>query len=98
MPDLLRFNGNIGIRIKYLVAEVNIENMTTLGGFDIRKNDAPSVNNKMNMTNVGVHAKYTLPFYTHIEVLGGGSYTVAGRNVGQAYMFHAGVYYIFSFK
>ncbi|MBS1596729.1 MAG: hypothetical protein JST75_00785 [Bacteroidetes bacterium] len=98
MPDMLHFNGNLGVRIKYFVGEVNVENMTTLGGFDIRRNDMPFPSNKMNMTNVGVHAKYTLPFFTHVEVLGGGSYTVAGRNVGQALMFHAGAYYIFKFK
>lgn len=98
MPDMLHFNGNLGVRIKFLVAEANVENITTLGGFDIRRNDMPFPSNKMNMTNVGVHAKYTLPFFTHVEVLGGGSYTVAGRNVGQALMLHAGAYYIFGFK
>jgi len=98
MYDQLHFNGNVGIRKKYLVAEVNVENMTTLGGGDIRKNDMPFVNYKYNMTNVGVHAKYTLPFYTHVELIAGGSYTVAGRNVGQATMFHVGGYYIFKFK
>jgi hypothetical protein len=98
MPDVLNSNLFVGVRIKYLVAQATLENMTTLGGFDIRKNDMPSVNNKMNSTSVGVHAKYTLPFFQHIEVLGGGSYVVAGRNVGQALMFHAGAYYIFKFK
>jgi len=95
MPDVLNSNLNIGIRKKYLVAEVNVENMTTLGGFDIRKNDNPFVSNKMNSTAIGLHAKYTLPFCTHVELVGGGSYVVAGRNVGQALMLHAGVYYIF---
>ncbi|HTS43585.1 MAG TPA: hypothetical protein VMH01_04255 [Puia sp.] len=95
MPDQLNFNLNVGIRKKYLVAEVNVENVTTLGGFDIRKNDMPFVSNRMNATSLGVHAKYTLPFFTHIEVLGGGGYVIAGRNVGQAVMFHAGAYYIF---
>ncbi len=95
MPNAADFNFNIGIRKKYLVAELIAERMLTLGGFDIRKNDMPFVSNRMNSTNIGVHAKYTLPFYTHIEVLGGGGYTVDGRNVGQSLMFHAGTYYIF---
>lgn len=98
MPDVLNSNFNVGIRKKYLVAEINVENVTTLGGFDIRKNDMPFVSNKMNSTAVGVHAKYTLPFFTHVELVGGGGYVVAGRNVGQSAMFHAGAYYIFKFK
>ena len=95
MPNVMNYNFNIGIRKKYLVAEANVEKMTTLGGFDIRRNDMPFVSNRMNMTSVGVHAKYTLPFYSHIEILGGGGYVITGRNVGQATMFHAGAYYIF---
>jgi len=98
MPNMFISNLFIGVRVKNLVAQATLENMITPGGFDIRRNDMPSVNNKMNSTNVGVHAKYTLPFFTHVEILGGGSYTVAGRNVGQALMLHAGAYYIFSFK
>ena len=95
MPNMNSINWNIGIRRKYLTAEILVEKMTTLGGFDIRRNDMPFVSNKMDMTSVGVHAKYTLPFFTHIEILGGGGYVVKGRNVGQATMFHAGAYYIF---
>jgi hypothetical protein len=98
MPDMLNSNLFVGVRIKHLVAQATLENMTTLGGFDIRRNDFPFPSNKMNSTSVGMHAKYTLPFFTHIEVLGGGSYVVAGRNAGQSLMFHAGAYYIFKFK
>ena len=46
MPDMLNSNLNIGIRKKYLVAEAIVQNMTTLGGFDIRRNDMPFVSNK----------------------------------------------------
>ena len=41
MPDLLSSNLFVGVRIKYLVAQATLENMTTLGGFDMRKNDMP---------------------------------------------------------
>lgn len=98
MPNLANFNLFAGIRKKYLVAQVTLENMTTLGGFNIRKNDMPFVSNRMNSTSLGAHAKYTLPFFTHIEVLGGGSYVLTGKNVGQSLMFHGGVYYIFKLK
>jgi hypothetical protein len=98
MPDMANFNFSIGIRKKYLVATALLDNTTTLGGFDMRRNDMPSPGNRMNSTSVGIHAKYTLPFYTHVELLGGGSYVLTGRNVGQTLSFHVGGYYIFSFK
>ena len=97
MPDMLNSNLNIGIRKKYLVAEAIVQNMTTLGGFDIRRNDMPFVSNKMNSTSILAHAKYTLPFYSHIEITGGAGYVVTGRNVGQALLFDIGAYYIFHF-
>lgn len=95
MPDMANFNGSIGIYKKYLIAEIMVDNMVTLGGFDIRKNDMPFPSNKMNATSLGAHVKYTLPFDTHISVLGGGDYVVAGRNVGQSTTFNVGAFYAF---
>lgn len=98
MPGMAVYNFSIGIRKKYVVAEALLNNMTTLGGFDIRKNDMPFVSNRMNSTSVGIHAKYTLPWFTHIEVTGGADQVITGRNVGRATSFTAGAYYIFSFR
>ncbi|WP_018615219.1 hypothetical protein [Segetibacter koreensis] len=96
MPDMALYNFSVGIRKKYLVAEALLNNMTTLGGFDIRKNDMPFPSNRMNSTSVGVHAKYTLPRFTHIELTGEADYVLSGRNVGRATSYGAGLYYIFS--
>jgi hypothetical protein len=98
MPDMAVYNFSIGIRKKYIVAEALLNNMTTLGGFDIRKNDMPFVSNRINNTSVGVHAKYTLPCFPHIELTGEGDYVITGRNVGRATTYSAGMYYIFSFN
>jgi hypothetical protein len=109
MPDMLNFNFDFGIRKKYLVAEANVLNMTTLGGFDMRRNDMPFVSNRMNSTSIGLHAKYTLPFFSHLELVAGGGYVIGGvkigqqnilqpRNVGQSTSLHVGGYYIFTFK
>jgi hypothetical protein len=89
-------NLNIGIREKFLIAEVVVRNMSTLGGFDIRRNDMPFPSNNMDATSVGAHAKYYLPFARNLEVIGGGDFVVHGRNVGQSLSFDAGLYYIFS--
>jgi hypothetical protein len=97
MPDLATFNGSIGYQKKYVIAEVMVDNMTTLGGFDMRKNDAPFPSNRMNSTDIAVHVKYTLPFNTHVSIDAVGSHVLTGRNVGQATGFMIGVYYVFDF-
>lgn len=98
MPDMFTFNGSIGVYTKYLIAEAMVDNMTTLGGFDIRKNDMPFPSNKMNSTSAGVHIKYTFPFDTHISVLGASNYVLTGRNVGQSFDFSFGCFYAFYLK
>ena len=98
MPNVTSYMFSAGLRSKYLIAEAMVSNMTTLGGFDIRRNDMPFPSNRMNMTNVGTHVKYTLPFYTHVELTADGSYTIKGRNVGQATNFGFGAFYLFNFK
>lgn len=98
MPDLALYDVSIGIRKKFLVAEALLTSMTTLGGFDIRKNDMPFPSNRMNTAAAGIHLKYTLPCYTHVELTGDASYVFSGRNAGQAATFGAGGYYVFSFR
>lgn len=98
MPDVFNAMFSTGLRSKYLIAEAIVSNMVTQkGGFDIRRNDMPFASNTMNATSVGAHVKYTLPFYTHVEITADGSYVVRGRNVGQATNFGAGIYYLFTF-
>lgn len=94
MPDASYYQLRTGYRGKYLIAEALLTNWTTLGGFDITKNNMPFPSNKMNSTMVGGYIKYTLKQLTHLSVLGGANYTVAGRNMGQATSFNAGIFYL----
>jgi len=98
MPDQLTFNASLGIYKKYLIAELMVDNLTTLGGDDIRKDDMPFVANEMNSTSAGVHVKYTFPFDTHISANGGANYVLTGRNVGQTLGLYIGAYYAFYVK
>ncbi|MBS1669075.1 MAG: hypothetical protein JST58_16990 [Bacteroidetes bacterium] len=98
MPNLATFNGSLGIFTKYLIAELMVDQMNTLGGFDIRKNDMPFPSNRMNSTSMGIHAKYTFPFFTHISIVGGGDHVLAGRNVGQSTDFNLGAFYALYIK
>ncbi|HLX93366.1 MAG TPA: hypothetical protein VKR32_16895 [Puia sp.] len=98
MPNLFQFNGSLGVYTKYFIGEAMFDNMTTLGGFDIRKNDMPFPSNRMNSNSLSVHAKYTLPFFTHISLVAGGDHILSGRNVGQSTGFNAGAFYAFYIK
>lgn len=94
MPDAASANFRAGYRSKYLVAEAVVDNMNTLGGFDIRKNDMPFPSNKMNATRVGANFKHTLKAVKGLEITGGAMYVVAGRNVGQSTTINAGIFYL----
>ena len=98
MPDMSVFNLSCGIRKSNLIGQVEIFDMKTLGGFDIRKNDMPFPSNQMNSTMIGFHLKYFLPFENHIELVGGASRVIAGRNVSQETGFNIGAFYLCSLK
>ena len=57
MPDAAQFNLRQGYRTQRLIAEALLSNWTTLGGFDITKNNMPFPSNKMNMTTAGINSK-----------------------------------------
>jgi len=98
MPDAMQYQLRTGYRGKYLIAEALLSNWTTLGGFDITRNNMPFPSNRMNSTQVGASVKYTLPSHTNLSFLGGMNYTVAGRNVGQATAYNVGAFYAFYFN
>lgn len=99
MPDMATWLFRTGYRSNRWIIEGLLDEMITLGGFDIRKNDMPFPSNRMNSLMAGAHVKYEF----HARPLKGlsltadGNYTVAGRNVGQATTIDAGVFYIFDF-
>ena len=97
MPNAANYQLRAGYRGKYLLAEALLTNWTTLGGFDITKNNMPFPSNRMNATNVGIALKYTLPAAPEISLIAGGNYVVAGRNVGQSKSFNVGAFYAFYF-
>jgi hypothetical protein len=98
MPDVLSFNVRSGYRYANWIAEAFVDNMTTLGGFDITRNNMPFPSNKMNATRVGLNLKYEFSkVVPGLSLIGGGNYVVAGRNVGQATTVNAGIFYILNF-
>jgi hypothetical protein len=98
MPDVAQFNFRAGYRSDRMIAEALLGNWTTLGGFDITRNNQPFPSNKMNMTTAGINVKYNLKAIDGLSLIGGGNTTLAGRNVGQASGLNAGLFYIISFS
>lgn len=96
MPDATQFNLRMGYRGKTWVFEAVLDKWTTLGGFDITRNNMPFPSNRMNMTRSGINMKYEPAVPKGLTLIGGAQTTIAGRNVGQATNFQAGLFYIFN--
>jgi hypothetical protein len=94
MPNAANFNFRAGFRNHRWIAEAVVNNWTTLGGFDITRNNMPFPSNKMNATMVGVNIKYVLPSLPQLSIVAGGNTTVAGRNVGQATNVYGSLFYV----
>jgi hypothetical protein len=98
MPHAASFNFRTGYRSNSFTGELVLSNWTTLGGFDITKNNMPFPSNEMNSTRAGVAFKYTTKPLPGLSLIGGGNITLAGRNVGQSTDYSVGVFYVFDFK
>ncbi len=95
MPDAMNFNFRAGYRSEWLIAEAVVNNWTTLGGFDITRNNMPFPSNRMNATVAGVNIKYVLKSLPQLSIVAGGNTTIAGRNMGQATTVYGSLFYVF---
>lgn len=98
MHDQVNSQVSFGYQRKNLIAEIYYREQLTLGGSDIRRQDMPFVSNKMNFSRAGAMVLYYLPKPKNLAVRGEIMTTLAGRNVGQATGFSAGLLYTFHFK
>jgi hypothetical protein len=94
MPNASNFNFRAGFRNHRLIAEAVVNNWTTLGGFDITRNNMPFPSNKMNATTVGINIKYVIPSIPQLSIVTGGNTTVAGRNMGQSTTVYGSFFYV----
>lgn len=98
MPDAANFNFRTGYRSSWLIAEAFANNWTTLGGFDITRNNMPFPSNRMNATSIGAGFKYTFLPSHGLSLVGNASTVFSGRNVGQATTYNASLFYIIDFS
>jgi hypothetical protein len=94
IPDAASLNARFGWRDKGLIAEAFFDHWNTLGGFDITRNNMPFPSNEMDLSRVGFNFKYDMPFHRQLSLTGNVFTTVAGRNVGKATGFNAGIFYV----
>lgn len=98
MPDASNFQLRTGYRSGRMIAEAIVNNWTTLGGFDITRNNMPFPSNRMNATTAGINVKYNVKAVDGLALIGGGSITLAGRNMGQANNVNGGMFYVLDFS
>jgi hypothetical protein len=98
MPNATQYQLRAGYRTHRLIAEAIATRWETLGGFDITKNNMPFPSNNMDMTTAGVNLKYEFKKVMGLSLIGGGSYTLSGRNVGQSTSYYSGVFYAVNFN
>ena len=94
MPDAMNFNFRAGYRSFRLIAEAVVNNWTTLGGFDITRNNMPFPSNRMNATTAGVNMKYVIPSLPQLAIVAGANTTLAGRNMGQSTTVYGSFFYV----
>jgi hypothetical protein len=97
MPNVFDFTVNAGYHKGPFQGDVYYMQQNTLGGGDIRRQDMPFVSNRMNASKVGAFVMYYVSVPKGLALRAGGSFTVAGRNVGQSASLTAGLLYTIPF-
>ena len=97
MPNAVTYEAALGTWLfkDHLRIEAFYNAMNSLGGYDIRRQDAGFPSNEMDMTRVGGFIQYYLPFVKGLGVLASGNYVLTGRNVGQSTAITGGITYQF---
>lgn len=98
MPDASSVNVRAGYRTGRIVAEAVWNKWTTLGGFDITRNNMPFVSNRMNASMIGFNLKYNIEKIAGLSLIANGNVTLNGRNMGQASSIGGGAFYILDFN
>jgi hypothetical protein len=97
MPNAWVYGATLGAWMfgNSLKLELTFDGMNTIGGFDIRRQDAGFPANNMDFTRIGGGFHYYLPFNPSFSVIGNYGQVLTGRNVGQATTITAGLAYQF---
>lgn len=98
MPDAIDYNATLGYWIKQQTfkVEAQFSGLTTINGFDIRRQDGGFPSNDMEAMRIGVNAEYFNAFIDGLAFSFNSAYTLTGRNVGKSLTLGGGVLYQFN--
>lgn len=96
MPNAINYGASLGSYFfgEALRIEATFEGFNTLGGFDIRRQDAGFPSNNMEFTRVGGLAQFHAGA-TGLGLIASYSQVLTGRNVGKSTMLSGGITYVF---
>jgi hypothetical protein len=97
MPNIFDYALSGGYLRRGFMATASFSQQRTQGGGDIRRQDMPFVSNRMNFDRIGGMVMWSLPKLRYLSVQGAYTYTLRGRNVGQASTVTGGVMYTLPF-
>jgi hypothetical protein len=93
MPDVVDYTLSVGYLKHDLNTYLGYSEQTTLGGGDIRRQDAPFVSNRANVSKVSAMAMYPIPKINAVSFQFAVGYVFDGRNVGQSTSWTFGLLY-----
>jgi hypothetical protein len=93
MPNVFDYTAGVGYARAGWMTAFSLLQQWTLGGGDIRRQDAPFVSNRMNFSRIGGMVMAPVPGVSAISLSFAYGYVVDGRNVGQSHTFSGGVIY-----
>ena len=97
MPNTFGYAVSLGFVRGRLQAPVSYTQQNTLGGGDIRRQDAPFISNRMNFKRVDALVTYTVPHANGLALRAQAARVIDGRNVGQSTTVMAGLMYTLHF-
>lgn len=98
MPNQSQLNLRMGYRGNAWIIEWVTDKVTTLGGFDITRNNMPFPSNRMNIMRTGFQFRYEPDRWNGLTLIAGANKIIEGRNIGQSTGFSAGAFYIIDFS
>lgn len=97
MPRVYEYEASAGFRDDRILIPITFIHQKTLGGGDIRRQDMPFVSNRMDFSKIDAYVLYYFELPQHVGVKLGATYTLNGRNVGQATTGNGALFYVFHF-
>jgi len=95
IPNVWNGSLSAGYDNKHFRADVHYGWNNATSGSDMRRNDMPYPGNRMEMSAIGITAKFWMPFVDGLAINAGADQVVSGRNAGKGFTWMAGLQFVF---